>query len=263
MESQKSSFNSTHITRTAQNWYSTLPLGTKLDWETIWREFFDMFDPEKSKQQAKIVLQQLQKLTKDSLKSLELRIKTLVKTAYSLYAEYYTNSVISLTFIRCLENEWKTAALKKHANHKQTHREPEMPFKTLVDKTYQMNLTRTITNNQKRECEANESTIDINKGWQKMSAECNIFNDFNQNNLKHFECTICNLLNGSNNTYDRKKFTGRPKFALYCNYCSSHVHNKGGCFKRPRPESIHRPKEKSFYGHMRNDQNLQNRQKIK
>ena len=43
------------------------------------------------------------------------------------------------TFIRCLDNELKTAALKKHANHKQTPREPEMPFKTLVDKIDQMN----------------------------------------------------------------------------------------------------------------------------
>ena len=42
-----------------------------------------------------------------------------------------------------------TAALKKHANHKQTPREPEMPFKALVDKIDQMDLTRTITNNHK------------------------------------------------------------------------------------------------------------------
>ena len=38
------------------------------------------------------------------------------------------------TFIRCLDNGLKTAALKKHANHKQTPREPETPFKALVEK---------------------------------------------------------------------------------------------------------------------------------
>ena len=38
------------------------------------------------------------------------------------------------TFIRCLDNELKTAALKKHANHKETPRETEMPFKALVKK---------------------------------------------------------------------------------------------------------------------------------
>ena len=48
----------------AQKWYSTLPSETKLDWETFCREFSDMFDSEKSKQQAKIVLQQLQKTHK-------------------------------------------------------------------------------------------------------------------------------------------------------------------------------------------------------
>ena len=44
-----------------QKWYSTLPSETKLDWETFCKKFSDMFDSEKSKQQAQIVLQQLQK----------------------------------------------------------------------------------------------------------------------------------------------------------------------------------------------------------
>ena len=118
----------------AQKWYSTLPIETKLDWETFCKEISDMFNSEESKQQAKIVLQQLQKHTNDSLRSLALRIETLVKTAYSLYTEDYRNSVMNQTFIRCLDNELKTASLKKHANHKQTPREPEKPFKTLVDK---------------------------------------------------------------------------------------------------------------------------------
>ena len=47
----------------AQKWYSTIPSETKLDWETFCKEFSDMFDSEKSKQQAKIILQQLQKHT--------------------------------------------------------------------------------------------------------------------------------------------------------------------------------------------------------
>ena len=65
----------------AQKWYSTLPSETKLDWEKFCKDFSDMFDSEKSKQQAKIVLQQLQKHTNESLRSLALRIETLVKTA--------------------------------------------------------------------------------------------------------------------------------------------------------------------------------------
>ena len=84
----------------AQKWYSTLPSETKLDWETFCKEFSDMFDSEKSKQQAKIILQQLQKHTNESLRSLALRIETLVKTAYSLYTEDYRNSVMNQTFIR-------------------------------------------------------------------------------------------------------------------------------------------------------------------
>ena len=46
---------------------------------------------------------------------------------------------------------------------------------------------------------------------------------------------------------------------MFCSYCSSHGHTKGRCLKRSRRESIARPKERSFYGHMRNNQNLPNR----
>ena len=218
-----------------------------------------MFDSEKSKQQAKIVLQQLQKHTNESLRSLALRIETLVKTVYSLYTEDYRNSVMNQTFIRCLDNELKTAALKKHANHKQTPREPEMPFKTLVDKIDQMGLTRTITNNHKRLYEVNQTTTNISEDLKQMNAACNYINELNQNDLEQFEGTICNVLNGINNTYDRKNFKGRPKFALFCSYCSSHGHTKGRCFKRPRRESMARPKERSFYSHLRNNQNPTNR----
>ena len=243
----------------AQKWYSTLPSETKLDWETFCKEFSDMFDSEKSKQPAKIVLQQLQKHTHESLRSLALRIETLVKTTYSLYTEDYRISVMNQTFIRSLDNELKTAALKKHANHKQTPREPEMPFKTLIEKIDQMDLTRTITNNHKRLYEVNKSTSNINEDIKQMSIACNNINEQNQNDLEQFEGTICNVLNGINNTYDKKNFKGRPKFALFCSYCSSHGHTKGRCFKRPRRENITRPKEKSFYSHMRNNQNLPNR----
>ena len=61
------------------------------------------------------------------------------------------------TFTRSLDNKLETAAWKKHANHKQTPREPEMLFKIQVDKIDQVNLTRTITNNHKRLYEVNQS----------------------------------------------------------------------------------------------------------
>ena len=131
----------------AQKSYSTLPSETKLDCELFCKQNSDMFDSEKSKQRAKIVLQQFQKHTNESLRSLALRIETLVKTAYTLYTEDYKNSVINQKFILCLDKDLKTATLKKHANNKQTPREFEMPFKTLVEKIDQMDLTRTITNN--------------------------------------------------------------------------------------------------------------------
>ena len=178
----------------AQKWYSTLPSETKLDWETFCKEFSDMFDSEKSKQQVKIILQQLQKHTNESLRSLALRIETLVKTAYSLYTEDYRNSAMNQIFIRCLDNELKTAALKKHANHKQTPREPEMPFKALIEKIDQMDLTRTITNNHKRLYEVNQSTSNMNDDLKQLNIACNNINELNQSDLEQFEGTICNVL---------------------------------------------------------------------
>ena len=109
------------------------------------------------------------------------------------------------TFIRCLDNEIKTSALKKHANHKQTPREPEMPFKILVDKIEQTDLTRKITKNHKRLYEVNQTTSNINDDLKQMNAAFNNINDLNQNDLEQFEGTICNVLNGINNIYDRKK----------------------------------------------------------
>ena len=78
--------------------------------------------------------------------------------------------------------------------------------------------------------------------------------------MDQFKDAVCNVLNGINNTYDRKNFKGRPKFALFCSYCSSHGHTKGRCFKRPQREQQSKPRERSFYGQMRNNQNLPNRQ---
>ena len=151
------------------------------------------------------------------------------------------------TFKRYLDNELKTAALKKHLNHKQTLREPEMPFKALVDKIDQMDLKRTITNNHKRLYETNQTTNNINDDLKQMNIACNNINDLNQNDLEQFEGTICNVLKGINNTYDRKNFKGRPKFALFCSYCSSHGNTKSRCFKRPRHNTTNENTDRTHY----------------
>ena len=99
-----------------------------------------------------------------------------------------------------MDNELKTAASKKHANHKQTPREPEMPFKALVDKIDQMDIKRLITNNHKRLYENNQTTNNINDDLKQLNIACNNINNLNQNDLEQFEGTICNVLNGINNT---------------------------------------------------------------
>ena len=227
----------------AQKWYSTLQSETKLDWELFCKEFSDMFYSEKSKQQAKRVLQQLQEHTTESLRSLALRNEKLVKTAYSLYTEDYSKSLMNQTFIRCLDNELKTSASKKHASHKQTPREPEMPLKTLVDKIDQMDLTRTITNNQKRLYEVNQTTSNINEDLKQMNAACNNINDLNQNDLEHFEETICNVFNGINNTYDRKNLKEDRSFHYFAGI-AGHTHTqKADALKDHDKKALHDQKK--------------------
>ena len=55
MESKQSCFDPTYTTRTGSKGYSALLSETKFDWETFCKEFSDLFDSEKAKQQAKIV----------------------------------------------------------------------------------------------------------------------------------------------------------------------------------------------------------------
>ena len=77
-----------------------------------------------------------------------------------------------------------------------------------------MDLTRTITNNHKRLYKVNQSTSKINEDIKQMSIACSKINELNQNDVEQFEGTICNVLNGINNTYDKKNFKGRPN--LHC-----------------------------------------------
>ena len=91
-----------------------------------------------------------------------------------------------------------------------------------------------------------------------MSQLCNNTDNLDQNNIEQVENAVCSVLNGIDNTYYRQNFQGRPKFALFCSYCCSRGHAKDRGFKRPQKETQQKPREKSFYGHMRNHKNLTN-----
>ena len=78
----------------------------------------------------------------------------------------------------------ENAALKKHANHKQTPKELEMPFKTSVDKIGQMELTRTITNNHKRLYQVNQSSSTHQLDIDQITEKCSNVDNLDQNNLE-------------------------------------------------------------------------------
>ena len=108
-----------------------------------------MFETEKSRQQARLVLQHSQEHTKETLKSLASRIETLFKTACS-YKQRDIKIMMNVTFMRCLDTDLQKIALKKRANHKQTTKESEILFNSLDEKIDQMDLTWTITNKNER-----------------------------------------------------------------------------------------------------------------
>ena len=72
--------------------------------------------------------------------------------------------------------------------------------------------------NEFRTATLKTQTIKIDNN--QISEICSNTDNLNQNNLDQFENAVCNVLNGINNTYDRKNIKGRPKFALFCSYCS-------------------------------------------
>ena len=71
-----------------------------------------------------------------------------------------------------------------------------MPFKTLVDKIDQVDLTRTITNSHRGLYEVNKSTSKPQTDINQMSKFYNNIDNLAQNNIKQFENVVCNVLNG-------------------------------------------------------------------
>ena len=90
-----------------------------------------------------------------------------------------------------------------------------MPFKTLVDEIDQLDLTRTITNNHIQLYEVNQRISKREADINQMREFCNNIDNLDQNNVEQFENFVCTVLNGIDNTYDRKNFKVKPKFALF------------------------------------------------
>ena len=76
----------------AQKWFSILSIGTKSDWERFTQEFSKMFDTERNKQHQRILCNEIRRLPNETIKQLAVRIKTLVRKAYSLNTHDYKNT---------------------------------------------------------------------------------------------------------------------------------------------------------------------------
>ena len=83
-----------------------------------------------------------------------------------------------------------------------------------------MDLNSTITNNHKRFYDVNQSTSTPQRDINQMNQFCNNIDNEDQNNTEQFENVVCNVLNGINKTYFRKKIKATSNFGIFRSYCS-------------------------------------------
>ena len=75
----------------AQKWFPVFPIKINSDGKRFTQEFSKMFDSEKNKQHQRVFCNEIRRLPNETIKQLAVRIKTLVRKAYSLNTHDYKN----------------------------------------------------------------------------------------------------------------------------------------------------------------------------
>ena len=125
----------------AQKWFSVLPIEIKSNWKRFTQEFSKMFDSERNKQQQRVLCNEIRRLPNETIKQLAVRIKTLVRKAYSLNTHDYKNTKMTEILMMTLTPQLRKIAIKKRASHPSSIREPDLDFRKLVDKLEQAEIT--------------------------------------------------------------------------------------------------------------------------
>ena len=125
----------------AQKWFSLLPIEKKSDWKRFTQEFSKMLDSQRNKQHQRVLCNEIRRLPNETIKQLAVRIKTLVRKAYSLNTHDYKNTKMTEISTMTLTPQLSKVAIKKRASHPSSIREPDLDFRKLLDKLEQAEIT--------------------------------------------------------------------------------------------------------------------------
>ena len=110
---RRTSLIQTTLDGAAQKWFSVLPIEIKSDWKRFTQKFSKMFDSERNKQHQRVLCNEIRRLPNETIKQLAVRIKTLVRKAYSLNTHDYKNTKMTEILMMTLTPQLRKIAIKK------------------------------------------------------------------------------------------------------------------------------------------------------
>ena len=208
-----------------------------------------MFDSERNKQHQRVLCNEIRRLPNETIKQFANRIETLVRKAYSLNTHDYENTKMTEILMMTLTPQLGKIAIKKRASHPSSIREPDLDFGKLVDKLEQAEVTMKL-----------EETENLILHYVNRIET----NTTHINNIHDSDIDITEKLTEILNIYEKNStFKAKPSFKKWCNYCRRYGHSIAECRQKQqdnqnKPQKYKEP-NKSFYHHMKKDQNLPNK----
>ena len=96
-----------------------------------------MFDSERNKQLQRILCNEIRRIPNETIKQLAVRIKTLVRKAYSPNTHDYKNTKMTEILMMTLTPQLRKIAIEKRASHPSSIQEPNIDFRKLKEKVEQ------------------------------------------------------------------------------------------------------------------------------
>ena len=208
-----------------------------------------MFDSERNKQHPRVLCNEIRRLPNETIKQLAVRIKLLVRKAYSLNTHDYKNTKMTKILRMTLRPQLKKIAIKKRASHPSSIREPDIDFRKLVDKLEQAEITMKL-----------EETENLKLQYVNRIET----NTTHINNIQESDTDLIEKITEILNIYEKHpNFKGKPSFKKWCNYCRRYGHSISECRQKQqdnqnKPQRYKEP-NKSFSQYMKKDQNLPNK----
>ena len=176
-----------------------------------------MFDSERNKQHQRVLCNEIRRLPNETIKQLAVRIKTLVRKAYSLNTHDYKNTKMTEILMMTLTPQLRKIAIKMRASHASSIREPDLDFRKLVDKLEQTEITIKL-----------EETENLKLQYDNRIET----NTTHINNIQESDTDLIEKITEIINIYEKNtNFKGKPSFKKWCNFCRRYGHSIAECSK--------------------------------